>query len=41
MQVLTDVRIAIPETAAFLQADLSQDPSRDLDRAERAGHRTG
>jgi len=41
MQVLTDVRIAIPETAAFLQADLSQDPSRDLDRAERSGHRTG
>ena len=40
MQDLADVRIAIPESAAFLRADLSQDPSRDLDRAERAGHRT-
>ena len=40
MQVMTDVRIAIPETAAFLQADLSQDPSRDLDIAERGGRRT-
>jgi acetolactate decarboxylase len=27
MQDLADVRIAMPETAAFLQADLSQDPS--------------
>jgi acetolactate decarboxylase len=39
IQDLADVRIAIPETAAFLQADLTQDPSEDLDRAERAGHR--
>jgi len=35
MQDLADVRIAIPETAAFLQADLSQDPSQELDLAER------
>jgi acetolactate decarboxylase len=41
MQDLADVRIAMPETAAFLQADLSQDPSRDLDVAERGGRRTG
>lgn len=41
MQDLADVRIAIPETAAFLQADLSRDPSRDLDVAERGGRRTG
>jgi acetolactate decarboxylase len=40
MQDLPEVRIALPETAAFLQADLSQDPSRDLDVAERAGRRT-
>jgi acetolactate decarboxylase len=40
VQDLADVRIAMPETAAFLQADLSQDPSRDLDVAERAGRRT-
>jgi acetolactate decarboxylase len=41
MQDLADVRIALPETAAFLQAALSQGPSRDLDVAERAGPRTG
>jgi acetolactate decarboxylase len=41
MQDLADLRIAMPETAAFLQADLSQDPSRDLDVAERGGRRTG
>ena len=40
MQDLADVRIAMPETAAFLQADLSQDLSRDLDVAERGGRRT-
>ena len=40
IQDLADVRIAIPETAAFLQADLSQDPSWDLDVAERGGRRT-
>src|SRR5215472_10619417 len=28
VQDLADVRIAMPETAAFLQADLSQDPSK-------------
>lgn len=38
-QELADVRIAMPETAAFLQADLSQDPSKDLDLAERRGGR--
>jgi acetolactate decarboxylase len=41
VQDLADVRIALPETAAFLQADLSQDPSRDLDVAERGGHQRG
>jgi len=35
MHELSDVRIAMPETPAFLQADLSQDPSRDLEKAER------
>jgi acetolactate decarboxylase len=39
MQDLADVRIAMPETAAFLQADLSQDPSQELDLAERGGDR--
>jgi acetolactate decarboxylase len=34
IQELADVRIAMPETASFLQAELSQDPSRDLDVAE-------
>jgi acetolactate decarboxylase len=37
IQELADVRIAIPETAAFLQADLSQDPSSDLAAAEGGG----
>jgi acetolactate decarboxylase len=37
LQDLADVRIAMPETAAFLQADLSQDPSQELDLAERGG----
>jgi acetolactate decarboxylase len=37
MQDLADIRIAMPETAAFLQADLSQDPSQELDLAERGG----
>jgi acetolactate decarboxylase len=41
LQELADVRIAMPETAAFLQADLSQDPSKDLDVAERGGRRSG
>jgi hypothetical protein len=29
----------MPETAAFLQADLSQDPTKDLDITERGGSR--
>jgi hypothetical protein len=37
MQDLADVRIAMPETPAFLQADLNQDPSQELDLAERGG----
>ncbi len=41
LQELADMRIAIPETAEFLQADLSQDPSKDLDVAERGGRRSG
>src|SRR5262245_7075313 len=40
VQDLADVRIAMPETAAFLQADLSQDPSKDLEIAEKGGRRT-
>ena len=39
IQELADVRIALPETAAFLQTDLSHDPSRELDVAERGGLR--
>ena len=35
---LDDVRIAIPETADFLQADLSQDPSQVLNKVERQKH---
>ena len=34
VQELADVRIALPETAAYLQADLSHDPSEDLTVAE-------
>ena len=41
LQDLADVRIAMPETAAFLQADLSQDPSQELDLAERGGKHDG
>ena len=41
MQELADVRIAMPETAAFLQADLSRDPTKDLDVAERGRRRSG
>jgi acetolactate decarboxylase len=37
VQELADVRIAMPETAAFLQADLSRDPTADLNVAERGG----
>jgi acetolactate decarboxylase len=36
LQDLDDLRLAIPETAQFLHADLTQDPSAALDRAERA-----
>jgi acetolactate decarboxylase len=39
VEELTDIRIAIPETSAFLEADLSRDPTRELDQAERAGLR--
>jgi hypothetical protein len=41
LQELNAVRIVMPETAAFLQADLTRDPSRDLDVAERGGRRSG
>jgi acetolactate decarboxylase len=41
VQELSDVRMALPETAAFLQADLSRDPTKDLDVAERGGRRSG
>jgi acetolactate decarboxylase len=40
LRELDDVRVAMPETAAFLQADLSRDPTKDLDVAEREGHRS-
>lgn len=33
---IDDMRVAIPETAAFLAADLARDPSAALDQAERA-----
>ena len=33
---VSDVHLAIPETEAFMQADLSRDTRRDLDIAERA-----
>lgn len=33
---IDDMRVAIPETAAFLAADLAHDPSAALDKAERA-----
>lgn len=36
LQDLDDLRLAIPETAQFLHADLTQDPSAILDKAERA-----
>ena len=41
MQDLADVRIAMPETPAFLEADLSEDPSADLARAERDSSHPG
>ena len=31
----------MPETAAFLQADLSRDPTKDLNLIERGGRRSG
>jgi acetolactate decarboxylase len=37
IQELSDVRIAIPETAAFLHADLSRDPSSELAAVEGGG----
>jgi acetolactate decarboxylase len=40
LQELGEVRIAMPETAEFLRADLTRDPSRDLDVAERGGRRS-
>jgi acetolactate decarboxylase len=41
IEELDDLHIAIPEMAAFLKADLRDDPTGDLDKAERAGHRGG
>ncbi len=35
IQPLSDLRIALPSTPEFLAADLTRDPSADLDRAER------
>ncbi len=36
VQHLDDFRMAIPESPEFLKADLTQDPSKALDKAERA-----
>jgi acetolactate decarboxylase len=36
LQHLDDFRVAIPESPEFLTADLTQDPSKALDKAERA-----
>jgi acetolactate decarboxylase len=36
VQHLDDFRMAIPESAEFLKADLTRDPSKALDKAERA-----
>jgi acetolactate decarboxylase len=38
LQDLADVRIAMPESKAFLEADLTEDPSADLEIAERSRH---
>ncbi len=35
IETLSDFRVAIPETAAFLKADLGGDPTAALDKAER------
>lgn len=34
MEALDDLRLAIPETPQFLQADLTQDPTQELNKAE-------
>src|SRR5271163_4681861 len=39
VQHLDDFRMAIPETPEFLKADLTQDPSKALDKAERSQDR--
>jgi acetolactate decarboxylase len=36
VQALTDLRVALPSSEEFLRADLTRDPSADLDRAEKA-----
>jgi len=35
IEELAEIHLAIPESPAFLKADLSHDPTHDLDRAER------
>jgi acetolactate decarboxylase len=35
VQALADLRVALPSSEEFLRADLTRDPSADLDRAER------
>ena len=37
LQDIDDLRLAMPETRRFLQADLTGDPTAALDKAERAG----
>jgi acetolactate decarboxylase len=34
-----DFRVSLPESPAFLHADLTRDPSRELDRAEKRSHK--
>jgi acetolactate decarboxylase len=35
LQALADLRVALPSTEEFLRADLTRDPSAELERAER------
>ena len=37
----SDFRVSLPESPSFLHADLTRDPGRDLDRAERQSRKEG
>src|SRR3954471_211281 len=41
VQDIDDLRLAMPETRRFLQADLTRDPTAALDKAERMSNRPG